>query len=391
MFLWDWICRDDKMDMMYVEDCCEILDSMRVPIVASEREEGEYPYYGANGIQDYVADYIFDDELVLLAEDGGNFGSRERPIAYRVSGKCWVNNHAHVLKPKDELDVDYLCYSLMFYKVDGMVNGATRQKLTQAAMRKMQIPSRSMDEQKQIVDELNHIMKIKKQRQKELVLLDNLIKARFVEMFGDSVANPMKWPIKKLKDLSVQINSGNTPKGGSENYVEEGITFFRSQNVWKDRLEMDDIAYIDLKTHARMKRSSLKHGDILMTKTGRINTENSSLGRAALYMGQDDMANVNGHVYFIRLKEGVNNKFILRILVSPEYRDLIRRVCVGGIDKRQLNKEHIEDFPIICPPKDMIDEYVSFVDQIDKSKAAVQKALDETQMLFDSLMQEYFG
>ena len=82
------------------------------------------------------------------------------------------------------------------------------------------------------------------------------------------------------------------------------------------------------------------------------------------------MANVNGHVYFIRLKEGVNNKFILRILVSPEYRDLIRRVCVGGIDKRQLNKEHIEDFPIICPPKDMIDEYVSFVDQIDKSKSA---------------------
>ena len=379
------------MDIMYVEDCCEILDFMRVPIVASEREKGKYPYYGANGIQDYVADYIFDDELVLLAEDGGNFGSRERPIAYRVSGKCWVNNHAHVLKPKDELDVDYLCYSLMFYKVDGMVNGATRQKLTQAAMRKMQIPSRSMDEQKQIVDELNRIIKIKKQRQKELVLLDDLIKARFVEMFGDSVANPMKWPIKKLKDLSVQINSGNTPKGGSENYVEEGITFFRSQNVWKDRLEMDDIAYIDLKTHARMKRSSLKHGDILMTKTGRINTENSSLGRAALYMGQDDMANVNGHVYFIRLKEGVNNKFILRILVSPEYRDLIRRVCVGGIDKRQLNKEHIEDFPIICPPKDMIDEYVSFVDQIDKSKVAVQKALDETQMLFDSLMQEYFG
>mgnify|MGYP000140632572 FL=1 len=187
-------------------------------------------------------------------------------------------------------------------------------------------------------------------------------------MFGDAVANPMKWPIKKLKELSVQINSGNTPKGGSENYVEEGITFFRSQNVWKDRLEMDDIVYIDAETHASMKRSSLKHGDILMTKTGRINTENSSLGRAALYDGEDDMANVNGHVYFIRLKEGVNNKFVLRILVSPEYRELIRSVCVGGIDKRQLNKEHIEDFPIICPPSDRVNEYVAFVEQVDKSK-----------------------
>ena len=192
-------------------------------------------------------------------------------------------------------------------------------------------------------------------------------------MFGDAVANPMNWPIKELKDLSVQINSGNTPKGGSENYVEEGIAFFRSQNVWKDCLKMDDIAYIDEETHAKMKKSSLKQGDILMTKTGRINTENSSLGRAALYMGEDDMANVNGHVYFIRLKPEVNNKFVLRILVSDEYRDLIRSVCVGGIDKRQLNKEHIEDFPIICPPDYMVDKYVSFVDQVDKSKLMFQK------------------
>lgn len=304
----------------------------------------------------------------VFAEDGGNFGSKEKPIAYRVSGKCWINNHAHVLKPKIGLDVDYLCYSLMFYNVDGMVNGATRQKLTQAAMRKMQIPSRSIEDQKHIVDELNRIVKIKEQRFLELQLLDKLIKARFVEMFGDAVANPKKWPVKKLKDLSVQINSGNTPKGGSENYVKEGIAFFRSQNVWKNRLEMEDIAYIDAKTHANMKRSSLKHGDILMTKTGRINTENSSLGRAALYLGEDDMANVNGHVYFIRLKPGVSNMFVLRILVSPEYVDLIRGVCVGGIDKRQLNKEHIEDFPIICPPTDMVNEYVKFVCQVDKSK-----------------------
>lgn len=359
--------------MMFVEDCCQILDSMRVPITASNREEGEYPYYGANGIQDYVADYIFDDELVLLAEDGGNFGSKERPIAYRVSGKCWVNNHAHVLKPKEGLDIDYLCYSLMFYKVDGMVNGATRQKLTQAAMRKMQIPSRSIDEQKYIVDELNRIIRIKEQRQHELRLLDDLIKARFVELFGDPVSNTMNWPVKKLKELSIQINSGNTPKGGSENYVKKGVVFFRSQNVWKDRLEMEDIAYIDVQTHESMKRSSLKHGDILMTKTGRINTENSSLGRAALYMGEDDKANVNGHVYFIRLKPEVNKKFVLRILVSDEYRNLIRSVCVGGIDKRQLNKEHIEDFPIICPTEDMVNKYIAFVDQVDKSKVAVLK------------------
>ena len=145
------------MNLTYkkLDEVCEILDSQRVPITASERKAGQYPYYGANGVQDYVADFIFDDELVLLAEDGGNFGSKERPIAYRVSGKCWVNNHAHVLKPSPEIDVDYLCYALMFYDTTSLVNGATRQKLTQAAMRQMKIPFRSMKEQKTIVQKIS--------------------------------------------------------------------------------------------------------------------------------------------------------------------------------------------------------------------------------------------
>ncbi|HRR78431.1 MAG TPA: restriction endonuclease subunit S, partial [Ruminococcus sp.] len=181
---------DVNMDMLLLEDCCDILDSQRVPITAADRTKGEYPYYGANGIQDYVADYIFDDELVLLAEDGGNFGSKERPIAYRVSGKCWVNNHAHVLKPKAEIDVDYLCYSLMFYNTDGLVNGATRQKLTQATMRKMLIPKRSLEKQKAIVSKLVLTQSIINHRKQQHAKLDELIKARFVEMFGDPVSNP---------------------------------------------------------------------------------------------------------------------------------------------------------------------------------------------------------
>ena len=148
------------MNAMLLEDCCEILDNLRVPITASERKSGPYPYYGANGIQDYVDEYIFDDELVLLAEDGGNFGSKTRPIAYRVSGKCWVNNHAHVLKPKPGLDVDFLCYSLMFYKTDGLVNGATRQKLTQATMRKMLIPNMTLENQRIVVDIVTNILQI---------------------------------------------------------------------------------------------------------------------------------------------------------------------------------------------------------------------------------------
>lgn len=292
-------------------------------------------------------------------------------IGIASDGEYAFNQQINAIIPNDRVQPKYLAYNLLFNKprLVAIANAPVVPIINKSQFGEFTVNIETdIDRQCEIVDVLDKFTQIIQQRNKEISALDELIKARFVEMFGDAVANPMNWPVKKLKDLSVQINSGNTPKGGSENYVKDGITFFRSQNVWKDRLEMDDIAYIDVETHESMKRSSLKHGDILMTKTGRINTENSSLGRAALYMGEDDMANVNGHVYFIRLKPEVNNKFVLRILVSPEYRDLIRRVCVGGIDKRQLNKEHIEDFPIICPPSDMIDEYVVFADQVNKSK-----------------------
>lgn len=299
-----------------------------------------------------------------------------------------------VLHPKNDVCLPrFLMYALRGKRtyIENRAKGVAQKGIYLKEVSDIDIYIPDISNQEIIINKLDKVNAVIKFRQEELLALDNLIKARFVELFGDPVSNTMNWPVKKLKELSIQINSGNTPKGGSENYVKKGVVFFRSQNVWKDRLEMEDIAYIDVQTHESMKRSSLKHGDILMTKTGRINTENSSLGRAALYMGEDDKANVNGHVYFIRLKPEVNKKFVLRILVSDEYRNLIRSVCVGGIDKRQLNKEHIEDFPIICPTEDMVNKYIAFVDQVDKSKVAVQKALDETQMLFDSLMQKYFA
>ena len=355
------------MDMMFVEDCCEILDSMRVPITAADREEGEYPYYGANGIQDHVADYIFDDELVLLAEDGGNFGSKERPIAYRVSGKCWVNNHAHVLKPKAGLDVDYLCYSLMFYKVDGMVNGATRQKLTQAAMRKMQIPSRSLEEQLHIVDELNRIVKIKEQRQQELQLLDDLIKARFVELFGNPF-DTTRWNVKELKDVSESMIDGSNVN--PDYYESEGdVLFLRIQNVWRNEFRLDDSVYISQDINIEQYYdTSLKTGDLLITKIGRYYTKDSSLGRVSVYRGKDDGANYSNNIMRVRLNGSMNSEFVNVLLNLEDYQTFIKRTSKGGTDKRALSKSLIGSYPIIMPPKELQDEFADFIKQVDKSK-----------------------
>ena len=215
------------------------------------------------------------------------------------------------------------------------------------------------------LDKIHAIIKLKV---KELQLLDDLVKARFVELFGDPISNPLGWPVKRLDDISLLITNGNTPKGGSDNYVSEGIVFLRSQNVWRNKIDLDDVAYIDANTHADMAKSSVHDKDILITKTGRINTENSSLGRAALFRGDDNSANINGHVYLVRLDGTTVPEYVVAILTGEPYRRYIRKVCVGGIDKRQINLDQVEDFPIILPPIELQEQFADFVTQVDKSK-----------------------
>ena len=187
-------------------------------------------------------------------------------------------------------------------------------------------------------------------------------------MFGHPISNEKKFNIIKLKKISKKITNGNTPKGGEQNYVDNGIIFIRSQNVLRNKIDLSDVVYIDEATNNSIKESMVCNGDILITKTGRINTENSSLGRPAIYEGADYSANLNGHVYLVRLNDEVNKKFVLYSLLQDEYREYIRSVCVGGIDKRQINKNHVEDFPILDAPRTLQDEFVLIAEQIDKSK-----------------------
>lgn len=127
-----------------VSDVFDILDRRRKPLNAEERAKipGDFPYYGANGLVDYIGDWIFDepDDLVLLAEDGGHFDDfRTRPIAYRVRGKCWVNNHAHILRAKDPNASSFLFHSMANKDIRPFINGTTRSKLTQADLRRIKI------------------------------------------------------------------------------------------------------------------------------------------------------------------------------------------------------------------------------------------------------------
>ena len=350
------------MKKILLEDCCEILDSQRVPITATNRAEGPYPYYGANGVQDYVDDYIFDDELVLLAEDGGNFGSKTKPIAYRVSGKCWVNNHAHVIKPKNRIDVDFLCYSLMFYNTDGLVNGATRQKLTQATMRKMLIPDLSKEQQLDIVNQLNRIVEIRNLRLKEIQKLDELIKARFVEMFGDPILNSKGFNTNALKDVFM-LKAGDFT--AASDISEEKIGRNKYPCYGGNGIRGYVAEYSQEGEYSLIGRQGALSGNIQYVKGKFKNTEHALLVTPIVEM---------------------NNIWLNQLLINLE----LKRYQTGAAQPG-LSVKNLQEIPIISVSIADQDRFADFVAQVDKSKAAVQKALDETQLLFDSLMQEYFG
>ena len=358
------ICRI-RVEYRTIEEWCEILDSQRIPITAKNRIEGPYPYYGANGIQDYVNDYIFDDELVLLAEDGGNFGSKDRPIAYRVSGKCWVNNHAHVLKPKNGLDVDYLCYSLMFYNTNGLVNGATRQKLTQSTMRTMKIPCLEINEQQEIVQKIKKIESILNDLNGQLDLLDELIKARFVEMFGDPVDNEKEFVKAPMGDYMTVLTDFSS--NGSYKTLDNGVKMYDEPNyAWMVRTtdletgDMNSIKYIDKNAYELLSKSKIFGGEIIMNKIG-------SAGKIYLMPKTDMPASLGRNAFMFRYDERINVEFLYHLLISDYGQNEIRQYVRGAVTKT-ITKNDVRSVLILVPPIELQNQFASFVEEIDKSR-----------------------
>ncbi|MGO5276027.1 restriction endonuclease subunit S [Holdemanella porci] len=329
------------MEYLKLEDCCEILDSKRIPVTANKRRNGKYPYYGANGLQDYVDDYIFDDELVLLAEDGGNFNSKDKPIAYRVSGKCWVNNHAHVLKPKQGISVDYLCYALMYYDVSGLVNGATRQKLTQATIRKMKIPILSEIDQLRIVEIMNSIQQLKNDYRSILHKLDVLIKARFVEMFCHKGYTVLEWN---------DVFNTRTGKLDSNAATENGkYPFFTCSK---------DILYID---------------DFGFDQEALLLAGNNAAGKydVKYYKGK---FNAYQRTYVLTLRGNWSYQlFRYQLEDKLEY---LRQQSLGGLTK-YLTMKILGELSFIIPPIEKQKEFELFVQQVDKSRFDIKKSIIE--------------
>lgn len=144
-----------KVKWKRLPDICKNLDRKRKAVTASNRTFGPYPYYGASGIVDYVSSYIFEGNYLLISEDGANLLARSTPIAFSISGKSWVNNHAHVLEFQNMFTQKYIEHYINMIDVSQYVSGGAQPKLNQENLNKIQIPVPSPSEQERIISILD--------------------------------------------------------------------------------------------------------------------------------------------------------------------------------------------------------------------------------------------
>ena len=235
-----------------LRDVVNILDYKRIPLSSRQREQrrGKYPYYGAQGIIDYIDDYIFDGTYLLVAEDGENLRSKKQHIAQLVSGKYWVNNHAHILESNGLCDIRYICYLLNVFDISGYITGSAQPKLNQANLLAIEISLPPLAEQKRIADILSAIDdKIELNRRINANLEQQaqaLYKSWFVDFeFPNEEGKPYKssggkmqeselglipnhWHVGKLSDIA-DIIMGQSPIGTSYNDCANGVVFYQGR------------------------------------------------------------------------------------------------------------------------------------------------------------------
>lgn len=241
----------------------EVLDRMRRPINASERafRQGIYPYFGANGQVGTIDNYIFDEELVLVAEDGGFFFDPLKPIAYRVSGKSWVNNHAHVLRANQDMDPDWLYLSLAFQDVSTYVKGATRPKLNQAELRELPVPCPPIDEQRRIVARIKACMErideIEGLRQETTRISTALLPAHLNDISLASV-----WPEAPLAEVLDDTRNGRSIRADGEIGNGAVLTLSAVRSVMLDQSAFKAVTMDD----DTARRFQVRAGDIFVSR-----------------------------------------------------------------------------------------------------------------------------
>ena len=336
----------------------------------------------SKGLEKYMLEE--GDLLMSLTGNVGRVALLEKEMLPAV-----LNQRVACLRLKsDQISKGYLFHILNsdFFEQQCIQSskGVAQKNMSTEWLKDYEIPLFSLEQQKMIEDILDKLRVVIEYRKLELQKLDELIKARFVELFGDAVDNPMNWEKKQLQDIVTDdctISYGIVQTGDDQ---DEGVPVFRPVDIVNRIPKLEELKKTTEEISNKYKRTILKGREMLITVRANI-ADTCIVGEE--FKG----CNVGRGIVPIRTKEDIMVLEFLKYLMDSKHLNDDIKSKAKGITLIQLNMEDLREVELIIPPVEQQKSFVEFAKQVDKSKVAVQKALDEVRLLFDSLMQKYFG
>lgn len=361
---------------LQLEDVIVLEDKKRKPLSTMDRSKrkGIYPYYGAQEIIDSIDDYIFDGKYILLAEDGENLKSRKKDLVKIVEGKFWLNNHAHIFKAKENVDLEYLYYYLLKLDLGEYITGSTQPKLNQENMNKIKIKLPELKIQRKISKILSNIDgKIK---------LNNEINNNLYELCRKIFEQTFNYDMsfESLDSLCSEITRGYT-----KNYVEKSNLINLNQKVNKGQnLEKLYYKYLD-ENQDIPKNRYVRKNDILLNSLGQ-----GTLGRVHLFEENVNNVVIDQHISILRTGARISPYYLYYLLSSNEYQNKIENSVTGTTGMLMLNISVVRSFKIPVPNKKDIDYFDSIakvcMDKITINTLENEKLIELRDILLPKLM-----
>ena len=327
---------------------------------------------------------LFPPNTVLVAMYGATIGACSI-LPYEAT----TNQACAAFLPTPDVLPDYLYYFLCSKKEqfvkDGV--GGAQPNISASYLKNVEMQVPSLQDQHVVIAILNKAQELISLRKQQIAKLDELVKARFVEMFGDPVQNTQKWEQALLHEVTSKIGSGATPKGGKESYQDNGITLVRSMNVHDGRFEYKELAHITDEQAAQLANVTVEENDVFINITG------ASVARSCLVPNEVLPARVNQHVAIIRcIRNRLNPVFANRMFLNESFKGQLLDIGESsGATRQAITKQQLEMLTIILPPLDLQHQFAAFVAQTDQQKLTIQQSLDKLELMKKALMQKYFG
>lgn len=345
-------------------------------------ENGQYPFFTCSVTPLKIDTYSYDCECVLVAGNG------DLNVKY-YNGKFDAYQRTYIIESKNKamLSVPYLyCFldkyveTLRKQAIGGVIKYIKLGNLTDA---KINIPT--IEEQKSVVSVLDKVNAIIDNRKQQLKKLDELVKARFVEMFGSLYANGKGLDIVSIEELCTLIKDGTHQTPTYTEDKQNGFKFLSSKDVMTQKICWDDIKYIPAELHEKLYATiQPQRNDILMSKNG------VNYGVAAVN-DTDEIFDIYVSLALLRPRTDMVNPVYLRCVINNPDTKRQFDSNIKGIGVPNLHLGEIKKTKVLLPPIDKQNEFVAFVKQTDKSKLEVQKSLEKLELLKNALMQKYFG